>query len=252
MDSYEAISPEIPLEIHCASSTSSATTLGPDKNASLLSSLLIAQDWEGALSLAEDKPSYAKEWFYGCGDRLDPTMEDLRPGDDSDTLWRRTALHSACRYRAPVGLVQVLLKAHPVAVTSPDPHCGSLPIHLACRYKASYRVLKLLLTHAPGTSKAVDGRGRLPLHHAVLAKAHYAIVELLVEADPAAVLAMDEDKQTPLDLAREEYGLKSAVVVRLLEMVTLVLTKKQVAMHPKKTTTPNVPKKSHSQNRVYL
>lgn len=250
MDSFEAMSPDIPSEIHCTSSASSATTLGPDKNASLLSSLLIAQNWEGALSLAEDKPNYAKEWFYGCGDRLDPTIQELCPGDDYD-VWRRTALHSACRYRAPVGLVQVLLEAYPVAATSPDPHNGSLPIHLACHHKASYRVLKLLLTHSPGTSKAVDCRGRLPLHHAVLAKAHYAIVELLVEVDPDAVLAQDKDHQTPLDLARAEYGPKSAVVVRLLEMVTLVLTKKQVALPPP-TKTPKMTKKSHSQQRVSL
>ena len=250
MDSYEALSPEIPLEIHCASSSSSATTLGPDKNASLLSSLLMAQDWEGALSLAEDKPTYATEWFYGCGDRLDPTIEELHPGDDYD-VWRRTALHSACRYRAPVGLVKVLVEAYPVAVTSPDPHCGSLPVHLACRHKSSYRVIKLLLAHSPATSKAVDNCGRLPLHHAVLAKAHYAIVELLVEVDPAAVLAIDKDNQTPLDLAKGAYGPKSAVVVRLLEMVTLVLTKKKVGLS-KKPKSQKLPKGSRSQETVSL
>ena len=221
MDSYEA-SPDIPLDIHFASSD--ASTQEKPKQASL-SALLIAQDWEGALSLAEYRPHHASEWFHGCGDKVDPTIEELHPDDECD-VWKRLALHLACRYRAPVGLVEVLLEAYPAAATSPDPNCGSLPLHLACRHKSSYRVIKLLLNHAPTTSKAVDIRGRLPLHHAVLAQAHYAIVELLLKEDPAAALAIDTNHQTPLDLAKITYGHpKKSAVVRLLEWVTLVLKK---------------------------
>jgi len=221
-DSCDA-SPEIPLEIHCSSSDLSSK-LGQPKNVSI-GSLLIDQNWEAALSMAEEKPGVANEWFYGVGDDLDPAIDDIHSQQGEDcVVWKRLALHMCCRYRAPVGLVEVLLEALPQAVTSPDPNCGSLPIHLACAHKSSFRVIKLLLLHAPTTTKAVDMHGRLPLHYAVTAKAHFAIIELLLEADPTSALAVDADKKTPLHLAEEAYGNKNAVVT-LLSVVTSVLQK---------------------------
>ena len=215
-----------------------------------ISSLLIAQDWEGALSLAEDDPQHAKEWFYGVDDRLDPTIDDIsNEGDESDKdgnpcfVWKRQALHLACVYRAPVGLVEVLLEAYPHAATSPDPHCGSLPIHLACQNRTSYRVVKSLLVHSPSTSKAMDKLGRLPLHYAVIAKAHYAIVELLLNVDPSAALAADKYSQTPLDLAKQTHGKKN-VVVRLLEMVTMV--------HHKPIVTPRERRRKSKDKFIYI
>ncbi|CAB9499696.1 Ankyrin Repeat [Seminavis robusta] len=231
VDSFDA-SREVPWEIHCSSSSSSI--LGSPKRTASISSLLIAQDWEAALALAEDDPKLAQEWFHGVDDRLDPTIDDVEYDDGTDEdakqciVWKRLALHLACCYRAPVGLVDVLLKAYPQAATSLDPNGGFLPLHLACQHKSSYRVVKSLLVHAPTTTKSVCNRGRNPLHYAVTAKAHYAIVELLLEVDPAAALAADEENQTPLDLAKQVYGKKN-VIVRLLEMVTLVLEKPVVS-----------------------
>lgn len=190
---------------------------------------MVSQDWEGALCLAEEDPKHAREWFYGVGDDLDPTIDDIT--DEDSGVWRRLALHLACRYRAPVGLVEVLLDAYPQAATTPDPSCGSLPIHLACQHRASYRVMKSLLVSAPTSTKAVDNRGRLPLHQAVMAKANYAVVELLVEADPSSSLAVDDENKTPLELAKQAYGRRN-VVVRLLEMVTMVLRKSAGSSNP--------------------
>jgi ankyrin repeat protein len=232
MDSFDA-SREIPWEIECSSSSTSSSQLGGSPKSVAISSLLIAQDWEGALSIAEDDPQHAKEWFYGVDDHLDPTIDvlnnDALNNEDEENrkdinqcvVWKRQALHLACVYRAPVGLVEVLLEAYPQAATSSDPHCGSLPIHLACQNKASYRVVKSLLLHSPVTAKVMDKRGRLPLHYAVIAKAHYPIVELLLEVDPSAALAADRFNQTPLDLAKQTHGRRN-VIVRLLEMVTTV------------------------------
>lgn len=230
VDSCDA-SKDIPWEIHISSScsTSSRSENIPPKSVSI-HSLLMAQDWEAALSLAEDDPCHAQEWFYGVEDHLDPTIDDI-PREGA-VVWKRLAIHLACVYRAPVGLVEVLVQAHPKGAISPDPHSGSLPLHLACQHGASFRVLRALLIHAPASTKAVDHCGRLAMHHAVLAKAHYAIIELLVKADAQAVLAVDQNQHTPLDLARESYG-KRNVIVRLLEMVTLVLQK------PSITTTPS-------------
>lgn len=233
---------EVPWEIQCETSPSSQPGKKEDKNATI-SSLLVTQDWEGALSLAEEDPQHAKEWFYGVDDDLDPTIDDIH--DENGGVWKRLALHMACRYRAPVGLVEVLLDSYPQAATSPDPNCGSLPIHLACQHKASYRVIKALLLRAPTCTKAVDKRGRLPLHYAVLAKAHYAVVELLVESDPVASLAVDEDKKNPLELAKQAYGRRN-VVVRLLEMVTLVLQKSVGSSKP----SPVIKKKKKEQDTV--
>lgn len=185
-------------------------------------SLLLQKDWEGALSLAEDDPEQAKEWFFGVDDQLDPSIDEI-PESECE-VWKRLALHIACAYRAPVGLVEVLLHANPDGATSCDPRSGDLPIHLACQHKASYRVIKALLNHSPITTKAVNSRGHSPLHHAVLAKAHYAVIELLVQTDPESILATDQDEQTPLELARKAYG-RNSIIVRLLEMVKLVLEK---------------------------
>jgi hypothetical protein len=208
--------------------------LGLPKNVSI-HSLLIAQNWESALNLIEGDEGYAQEWFFGVDDRLDPDIDDISSsGDQTCVVWKRLAIHLACVYRAPVGLVEVLLKAYPKGATCSDPHSGSLPLHLACQHRASFRVIKALLVHAPATAKAVDNRGRLALHYAVLAKAHYAIVELLVEMDPNAVLAKDKDQKTPLDMARDTFGGES-INVRLLEMISLVLQKPKGALPPLKT-----------------
>lgn len=196
----------------------SAVELRRSKTTSI-HSLLMAKDWEGALSLAEDNPRHAQEWFYGVDDHQDETIHGMMETKKS-TVWKRLALHLACVYRAPVGLVDVLLQANPKAATSTDPHSGVLPIHLACHYGSSYRLIKALLMHAPQTTKAVDNHGSSPLHRAVLAKSHYAIIELLVIADPVAVLVRNRNEKTPLDLAVETYG-KDSIMTRLLEMVTL-------------------------------
>lgn len=222
MDSHDGLS-KIPDEIHCSSSDL-VHSLVSTRSISL-QSLLMAQDWEAALCLAEDDPQQAQEWIYGAENGL---VRNTSKADQ--VVWKRLALHLACVHRAPVGLVEVLIEAYPDAASMPEPHSGCLPLHYACQYRASFRVIKALLVHCSAATKAVDHHGRLPLHYAILSSCHYAIIELLVTIDPESSLVMEPSHKLSLPaLAKNMYGPRSPVV-RLLEMVSSVFQKNDTSL----------------------
>jgi len=185
----------------------------------------MARNWEVSQDLLkdEDRKHEASEWFHGCGDHLDPSIDELYP-DDECFVWKRLPLHLACQFKAPPRLVHDLIQANPAAVTSADPNCGSLPLHLACAHGAAYRVIKELLELEPGTIRAVDQHGRLPLHYAATGKTDYVTMTYLIEMDYEAVLAKDKDGKTPVDYAKLAYSARHESL-RLLEVVAYVAGK---------------------------
>jgi hypothetical protein len=164
------------------------------------------------LELIERDPKQAREWHYGVD------KNDIAIGSSEPILWKRLALHLACAFGAPLGLIETLHKMYPDAINSTDPHNGSLPLHLCCQFGADVSVSRLLVQAHSSSTRAVDAKGRLALHYAVLAAAPFVVVELLVRHDPASVLCPDQDGKTSLQYAHHIYPLDSHVM-GLMEMV---------------------------------
>ena len=165
------------------------------------------------MDLIELDPCLAEEWHYG----IDEVDEENYDADGSakvpirrrrTILWKRLPLHVACLMSAPIGIIELLLTIYPKALTSHDPHNGSLPIHLACsstsKSSSSLTLIQTLLNNK-ATTKAVDDRGRLPLHYAILSKSPDEIVRYLVQLDAQSLYCPDEEGKTPLQYARQVY-----------------------------------------------
>jgi citrate lyase beta subunit len=75
-------------------------------------------------------------------------------------------LHEAAYYRAPLEVMQALLDAHPVAVSTPTAR-GYLPLHCA-NEDAHVDAFKLLLRVFPEAAYAAYIYGSLPLYYATL------------------------------------------------------------------------------------
>jgi ankyrin repeat protein len=66
---------------------------------------------------------------------------------------------------------------------------GKLPIHIACRNKAPVEVLALILELDPATLQIADRSGALPLHECCRENAEYASVRCIVEQGGVGTLA---------------------------------------------------------------
>jgi Ankyrin repeats (3 copies) len=184
------------------------------ESVSCISILVAERDWEGMLAAVEDDPSIATKWIYGIDEM-------------ASTVWKRLPIHLACAYGAPVGLVSILLRMHPLGASAVDPHDGSTPLHLACQARASLGVVKLLLDKCPEATKADTLLGRRALHMAVLSMASYDAIEALVEVEPASVSVVDNEGKTPMDYAKLVYG-EHHIVYELLTMIFLFLDKSYI------------------------
>lgn len=226
--STRSVVSSIPSEIQVIDLTDrhvSSTAPMTSKPRSDLFNVLLQRNWQIAIDMIEMEPNLAKEWHYGidseCQDKIWNKQEQQQP-----ILWKRLVLHVACSVTAPIELIQLLLQIYPEAITAPDPHTGSLPIHLACSTSSgrgstctgdgllsssppssslSLPLIQELMVHAPGTTKAVDYRGRSPLHCAILSKASTPIVRFLVQHDRASVVCPDIYEKTPLEYAHRVY-----------------------------------------------
>ena len=182
---------------------------------------LFQKDWQAAMDLIELDPELAKEWHYGIDEVEDgdygfnePTQ--LPVNHRRTILWKRLPLHVAAWVAAPIGIIELLVKIYPQALISCDPHNGSLPLHLACSGpSSSLQLIRILLTKAKVTTKAVDDRGRSPLHYAILSKKSIEIVQFLVQGDTESLYCPDENAKTPFHYARKIYPPDSSVLSML-------------------------------------
>jgi hypothetical protein len=111
-----------------------------------LAMLLQHLDWESALQILEGDPMSARKWLYGVDECVDSPIH----------VWKRLPIHLACAYGAPVGLVDVLLKAYPDSARIPD-DLDCLPLHMACgQTGADLRVVDRLLKEYPTATKIVN------------------------------------------------------------------------------------------------
>ena len=179
----------------------SSNSKGNNGSSSPLFGLLLNHDWDVAVEWLRRHPETASEWQYGIElDRWD-TFEPR--------LWKRLPLHQACRFGAPLRVVQALVRSHPPSATERDPYSKALPIHLACRYRCSTKVVSFLINAKPDGPKQADTAGRLPLHYACWTAVSSTIVFRLVQAYPLSVCVVDLAGKTPLEYTTVNTGIES-------------------------------------------
>jgi len=175
-----------------------------------LSGLILDEDWSKAIDVVKEDSSTARRWYYGVD------TETV-----GATVWKRLPIHLACANGAPLGLIDVLLRAFPESAVLEDPHDGALPLHIACRAGAHLPVVRRLVEECPEVVLAVDGGGRVPLHVAVLSQAPYVVIEYLLLQDLESVVALDRHGRTPMDYGMEIHGSNGPVV----DFLTMVLSR---------------------------
>jgi len=152
-----------------------------------------------------------KAWTEVC--RLCRTAPLDAAYRDSDG-W--TALHHATNRRPPEFPVEALVLAHPDAVFWAEKTKGMTPLHYACRFKASLEVIKLLLSAArkAKSDHAIQDmspeekvrwacsstckKGRTPLYYALRYDAPDGVMELLLKHYPLGGIRFDKSGLSPL------------------------------------------------------
>eukprot|EP00811_Abedinium_folium_P006527 NODE_16015_length_1017_cov_3.046067.p1 GENE.NODE_16015_length_1017_cov_3.046067~~NODE_16015_length_1017_cov_3.046067.p1 ORF type:complete len:324 (+),score=38.96 NODE_16015_length_1017_cov_3.046067:115-972(+) len=126
-------------------------------------------------------------------------------------------LHWALRARASNAVIVMLCKAHPDAVKEKDGDNVMLPLHWALDGRASDTVIEMLFKAHPDAVKEKDCcNGMLPLHWALRAQFSDAVVEMLLKAHPDAVREEDRSGKLPLHLALGAHA-SHAVIEMLLK-----------------------------------
>jgi hypothetical protein len=104
-----------------------------------------------------------------------------------------------------------LIRANPGALLKEEEK-GWIPLHYACRFKAPIGVVRLLLQMYPDKGRAsvskYDRLGRTPLFYAVRYDAPAGVAGLLLEVDPtsSAVLEEDQNEDAPLALVWDSWA----------------------------------------------
>jgi ankyrin repeat protein len=93
-------------------------------------------------------------------------------------------LHFACKSKAPVEILEILLRHYPEALCIRDSD-GMLPLHASCESGSPISSIKMLLDQYPLSASVQDSYGMLPLHYACVSESCDTI-KLLVERYPAA------------------------------------------------------------------
>ena len=101
-----------------------------------------------------------------------------------------TPLHIACKTRAPISVVRLLVETNALPVQIANRSIGALPIHVACDNRAAAREVIQLLVESGGadTLQKRDSSGALPVHIACGAGALDSVIRLLAEGGGAVTL----------------------------------------------------------------
>lgn len=116
-------------------------------------------------------------------------------------LWEgRLPLHFACKNKAPVEILEILLRHYPEALHKRDSD-GMLPIHASCKSGSPLSSIKMLLDQYPLSASVQDSYGMLPLHYACESESCDTI-KLLVERYPAAQMVSCKAGRCPTSYLR--------------------------------------------------
>jgi hypothetical protein len=114
------------------------------------------------------------------------------------------ALHVACKYNAPVEVIEALIEANEKAVSQMDSSYQRLPLHVAVMNQCSSRVVGTLLAAGrhQKTAKVQDASGRLPIHYACKNRVTgEGSLRRLLKAYPESALVSDDQGFLPLHVA---------------------------------------------------
>lgn len=127
-----------------------------------------------------DRDWNAARAYLGSADQNDSRLQASVSYKNDDG---ETSLHIACRKRAPVDIVRIIIDIAGVkAVMAADTYGGSLPLHHACHFNASINVIKFLV-YVGGTESVntKDAIGNLPLHWVLSKNGPYEAIKLLID-----------------------------------------------------------------------
>jgi len=122
-----------------------------DRNPTGLYKLIEAHKWDEAIVRVEELPMEAMSW-----------VSRREQKDEKKLRWRLLPLHATCIFKAPVALIEALVRAYPDGTQMKDDQ-GMLPVHLACRNGATKGVVLLLLDTFPESIEIMDRKDRTPL-----------------------------------------------------------------------------------------
>lgn len=153
---------------------------------------------------------------------LDTFPDAVSNVDDNGKL----PIHSACRRRAPIETVQLLLNHHNDSCEGLDAVDteGQIPLH----YAVLPETVQLLLNKYPAGTRVADRNGMLPLHK----KSSYLLgsrdaVHLLLNADPLSVLTLSGNGMTPLQLALRSFN---QIITETRDLLDLLAQKQDEAV----------------------
>ena len=122
-----------------------------DRSVTQLYEMLESSQWENACSRCQSHPEEVHTWI-------------VRRDANGNARWKLLPLHAAVIFKAPLSLIEDLLRANPIAAAKRDDQ-GILPLHLAFRHKSNEAVIEKLLHQYPGGVIIKDHRERFPLDH---------------------------------------------------------------------------------------
>jgi len=122
-----------------------------DRSVTQLYEMLESSQWENACSRCQSHPEEVHTWI-------------VRRDANGNARWKLLPLHAAVIFKAPLSLIEDLLRAHPIAAAKRDDQ-GILPLHLAFRHKSNEAVIEKILHQYPGGVIIKDHRKRFPLDH---------------------------------------------------------------------------------------
>ena len=158
------------------------------QNTELLN-LVQNKKWEKLLYRLLNKPHIAHVKFTGR------SMKSISAGN--------LVLHEACKYDAPIDVIEALIEANDAAITTKG-HSGYLPFHCACANGASIELIRLLCSLHPDSARAVDDdESVLPLHLACkTAVTKEEVYMCLLTSYPEGARIRDDFGRLPIDYAK--------------------------------------------------
>uniref|UniRef100_A0A7S1DBZ3 Uncharacterized protein n=1 Tax=Cyclophora tenuis TaxID=216820 RepID=A0A7S1DBZ3_CYCTE len=137
--------------------------------------------------------------------------------------WSQLPLHAALVFKAPIKVIQLLVKQFPKAVRCTNDQ-SMLPLHLAFRHGASDNTLHLLMKEFPEAINAKDYRGRDPLAYAPMGDSWKKgeIINMYLEKKSVVAEPSSEPATPNSEISRgfrtDESAATAAATAKVLEL----------------------------------
>jgi ankyrin repeat protein len=124
----------------------------------------------------------------------------------NDAHYKKTMLHQACLYRAPLDVMELLLQATPPDAIVAQDSQGWTPLHMVLLYGAKDDICLLLIRRGGTLGGNKDGEYiGSPLHLACRHGASTIILKALLQADPTMAVKENEAGAKPANLLWHQF-----------------------------------------------